>query len=45
MKKLTNTLKLTHTNEQNTTKISYGNVEEFIIAHAVSLKIFIYAKI
>jgi hypothetical protein len=39
-KKLTNTSKLIHRNEQNTIKISYLGVEEFHTLHALSLHIF-----
>jgi hypothetical protein len=40
MKKFTNTLKLTHRIEQNTSKISYLDEEEFHTPHAHSLQIF-----
>jgi hypothetical protein len=42
LKKLTNTYKLRHRNEQNTKKISYLDMEEFHTPHAPSLYIFIY---
>ncbi len=37
MKRLTNTVKHTHLNEQNTYKISYLGGEEFHTPHALSL--------
>jgi hypothetical protein len=44
-KKLTNTFKLLHRNEQNTHKTSYLGVEEFHTPQALSLSIFIYGII
>jgi hypothetical protein len=40
MKKLTNTFKLTHRNEQNTRETLWLNVEEFYTPHAPSLYFF-----
>jgi hypothetical protein len=40
MKNLTNTFKLTHRSEQNRSKNSYLEVEEFHTLHALSLQIF-----
>jgi hypothetical protein len=42
LKTFTNTFKLTHRNEQNTSKIWYLNGKEFHAPHALSLHIFIY---
>jgi hypothetical protein len=42
IKKVTNTLKLTHNKNKNTNKILWLGVEEFYVPLAISLHIFIH---
>jgi hypothetical protein len=44
MKKLTNTFKFMHRNEQNTNETSHSSTEEFHTLHALSLYNFIYGQ-